>query len=697
MKKRIIISLITLSLILSLLLPVNALSQTESASDEGIVVDYISTGFNRRTWTFPYSDDYFKKSSHKYQHELAKASLGFAVSADRDGTLPLARQGDSVHQYLSNCGFDNILSDSFTRPSTADEYTCAIGSKKIDDFTLIAVVSCGAGYGKEWASNVKIGAGTRHLGFDETAQKIEAEVDRYISDNNITGSIKIWTTGFSRAAALSNIIAADYTKDSPYEVFCYTFATPRTTTEPVAYDNIFNILGKNDPITQLPLASWGFERYGIDKYLTSQEHNSEFIQVVYDASAVSRKLMGDGFFNNPELDIDIMNLISHLSESIPSRELFEKTYENILFDLIDKGKIDDLEDFIHAITDATYEQLSFTNANDLNTMNFLLGIMSKYFDGNTHQILDGSWNPDFSLSGNIAHEHCEDVYLCYLFTDEPEKIYPKGQETLLTYIEGDVDVEIYTQNYLCEIIDRNGKLFSNGNLPDAIVPFGYITEKAPVIHALRMNNITTLAIPLDQKYVIILTSHEDGEISIRTSVNSTTQTANHNATQYTVAVANGSRSVLSAYTLTDGSVILTSDDITRIDTIGDDTEDKAFIIRLETSNFAKLRFTTILFIAMLIPLLFILFHVLVTVAFIRRRKLGKQNTLGIRLTASAISLFLQIMMDCLLLSFLRVTHPICIGVVAFTVLLIVRLIYLIVKRPKDTVIKEILNPLKDEK
>ena len=38
---------------------------------------------------------------------------------------------------------------------------------------------------------------------------LERELDRFISENNISGKIKLWITGFSRAAAVGNITAAD--------------------------------------------------------------------------------------------------------------------------------------------------------------------------------------------------------------------------------------------------------------------------------------------------------------------------------------------------------------------------------------------------------------------------------------------------------------------------------------------------------
>ena len=54
-------------------------------------------------------------------------------------------------------------------------------------------------------------------------------------------------------------------------IYCYTFATPEVTTFDTAhdslYDNIFNIMNPSDMVPRLPLASWGYERYGHDLWL----------------------------------------------------------------------------------------------------------------------------------------------------------------------------------------------------------------------------------------------------------------------------------------------------------------------------------------------------------------------------------------------------------------------------------------------
>ncbi len=50
--------------------------------------------------------------------------------------------------------FDNLYMYGYDKPTTEDSLSVIIGMKKIDDFTMIAAVACGQGYGKEWAGNI---------------------------------------------------------------------------------------------------------------------------------------------------------------------------------------------------------------------------------------------------------------------------------------------------------------------------------------------------------------------------------------------------------------------------------------------------------------------------------------------------------------------------------------------------------------
>lgn len=109
---------------------------------------------------------------------------------------------------------------------------------------------------------------TEHKGFALASIRLKKKFEAYVAEHEVTGSEKIvLLTGHSRGAAIANILGKVYEDDSGWTSFAYGFATPRTTTASNAseYKTIFNIVNTDDLVTELPLKSWGFTRYGTDK------------------------------------------------------------------------------------------------------------------------------------------------------------------------------------------------------------------------------------------------------------------------------------------------------------------------------------------------------------------------------------------------------------------------------------------------
>ena len=53
------------------------------------------------------------------------------------------------------------------------------------------------------------------------------------------------------------------------KLYCYTLAAPALSTKAAeeGYENIFNIVNGEDLVTLVPLAQWGYRRYGVDRPL----------------------------------------------------------------------------------------------------------------------------------------------------------------------------------------------------------------------------------------------------------------------------------------------------------------------------------------------------------------------------------------------------------------------------------------------
>ena len=71
---------------------------------------------------------------------------------------------------------------------------------------MVAAVR-GSGYQSEWGGNAYVGDSGNHKGFQIAADQIVAKLKDYIYRNGIHDKLKIWITGYSRAAATANLAA----------------------------------------------------------------------------------------------------------------------------------------------------------------------------------------------------------------------------------------------------------------------------------------------------------------------------------------------------------------------------------------------------------------------------------------------------------------------------------------------------------
>lgn len=248
--------------------------------------------------TYYYADEYFYDTSMQYNQSLATMSLCLAMSAfgSKDVTS-YESKSNNVKNLMEELMFTDFqTTDSFkTKPST-DSIAAAISQKKIQDkdgniYTLLAVAVRGGGYEQEWASNFTLGKTGNHKGFTDAANQVIDFIKKYISNTGIEGDIKLWITGFSRAAATSNLVAGALDSGTTLgsnvslnkkDLFAYCFETPAGITDKKAidddttYGNIFNIVNPNDLVTKVAPVTMGFGRYGIDNILPTNENSSNY-------------------------------------------------------------------------------------------------------------------------------------------------------------------------------------------------------------------------------------------------------------------------------------------------------------------------------------------------------------------------------------------------------------------------------------
>lgn len=194
-----------------------------------------------------YSDVFFTKSTVKRQDSLALLSAAAADAAYNE---------KDIKSFMKSCGFTN------SRQSVSDakfnNLSFNLGKKKIGKKTVVAVILEGTSTKDEWYSNLKLGTGTIHEGFDATEKAVQTKLNSYLKKNKLKkGSVIFWVSGHSRGAAVGNIMAKrlsdKYGKNS---VYAYTFATPKVTKsrdkDTSKYTNIYNYINPDDLITTLP-------------------------------------------------------------------------------------------------------------------------------------------------------------------------------------------------------------------------------------------------------------------------------------------------------------------------------------------------------------------------------------------------------------------------------------------------------------
>lgn len=254
-----------------------------------------------------FSQGYFAHPSTEYDPHLATASLSMAIASfvqdglfDEDWYL---NQSKYIKYFFERLEFNTFtVNEDYKSSARIDTIGVAVAKKEFKDYTLIGVVPRSGGYFREWASNVNLGNGSTsdmmHEGWYNAANKLINFVVNYVDDNNITGRIKLWMSGFSRGGATTNLAAGliDNKLDkgenifttgaytSRDDVYAYTFEAPqganvyaKTVKAPKdsLYDNIFNIINPLDLVPKLAMKEYGFTRFGRDKYITNRFYDPD--------------------------------------------------------------------------------------------------------------------------------------------------------------------------------------------------------------------------------------------------------------------------------------------------------------------------------------------------------------------------------------------------------------------------------------
>ena len=473
MKKTLsIIILILLCLQLSVPRAVSA-DGLETGEDETINLIntfYVSTTKEDHVMNVPFNPTWFNQDARIYNHDLAKLSLGLATAAFRpSASLSEFRSADyNLGRFLAQAGFEDARSDDYNKDPSMYTVSTMMAHRKIgtgdDTYELIAVGICGQGYLDEWESNFSIGSGKHPEGFDSASQLVYDRVFGYISATHLSGKLKIWVSGFSRAAAISNITAArlsDSDLFSQETVFAYTFATPMTVREeePKLYENIFNICGKMDPVTNVPFSDWGYSRYGMTLYTPTIETDSDFILKREKADVIYKEITGIDYWVNADINSELKVIMDCLLRICPDVETYENSLQDNLISLWEKH---DVVSVLKKLMEMSEDPILITEKNRADA-NMLMNRLSMLFED--YLSLNNSfshYNREATMGSNILQTHTPELYISWIYSvDEGEDLFTDTRDYSQLYIDGNVTVELYHEDELVDKLATLDWYFSN--------------------------------------------------------------------------------------------------------------------------------------------------------------------------------------------------------------------------------------------
>ena len=225
-----------------------------AAEPEAIPYQYTSNegGNIQENDTFVWRDCFLRSSFAGCDHLRLLSAQAAIASASRYGAGAFdpyeqdhGDMGYNIRKMLTDMGFEDVKTNAYYRTANLEDSAAAtVGRRTVhvdgEPYTLLAIIPRSAGYQLEWVGNFTVGDGNKlHAGFKAARDEVLRFVKQYIADEGIEGKLKVWIAGHSRGAAISNQLGGFFAGGgiayfgegvsiTPEDVYCYTFATPRT-------------------------------------------------------------------------------------------------------------------------------------------------------------------------------------------------------------------------------------------------------------------------------------------------------------------------------------------------------------------------------------------------------------------------------------------------------------------------------------
>lgn len=505
--------------------------------------------------TANYADKYFASSSYQYNHDLATVSLSMAMAAmanesysdeniEEEKKADKKVGSDNIKDFLEKIGMSSgdKLTIEYPNPQT-NSIGYAIGHKtliqKDTSYTLIVVAIRGGGYEDEWGGNVSVGSHNAHAGFQNASEQVLKGIQSHINKFQLSGNLKLWITGYSRAAAVANLTGAAIDAGLLYfganpvgtesvikssDVYTYTFETPLVTcnksdNDREVYNNIFNIINPVDPVTKVAPKDWGFLRYGVDYYLPSVEATGGYKNIIYRVSREYSDIVGIENLMLTQLtaQCDMLDKLLAIFADRVSRLDYSEKYEDILIPIVSHYMGTGLNDYSTSLSSAIAEFCKKHPKEALDLMKDIKKVVGKKFfwyalgeqtfekmyhdvDSFTNEEQTGENLIDTAtlLSSIIIQSHYPEVTLAWMHTiDDADGFSPSRYRKL--YVNCPVDVRI---------LDKN-------DIPVAAITGDEVEaiDGSLILPYIDGNGQKIVVLPADEEYNIELVATDDGTMS----------------------------------------------------------------------------------------------------------------------------------------------------------------------------------------
>lgn len=211
-----------------------------------------------------YESAFFNEDARVFDKDLALLSYALAASTSEDNAV----------KTLKAMRFDNLV-HHWNDDSSINGCSYVIGHRKVYDHNLVAVYIRGIGYSVEWAGNMTIGESGNHAGFETAAAEVYSALKDYLNVYCPEGNFKLWITGYSRAAALTDVLAYSIIRQEEIQIaqkdlFVYAFEPPASVSDEIVegFPCIHNIFVESDIVASIPpaiqTADYGLSRPGTE-------------------------------------------------------------------------------------------------------------------------------------------------------------------------------------------------------------------------------------------------------------------------------------------------------------------------------------------------------------------------------------------------------------------------------------------------